>query len=207
MQRLRCSSIIYRSGDPRERRHGEEQRSERRRVITMPPNGLHAAFVLSKKPHARIFSIDDSEASLHLDSKAEGIAEKYGTKEDYQPDFISVVTGDGVWSRELLRFPDVEHFNMVKQQSSGTSYDYCNRFRWRIGKGNQRGKREWEFNVSSFEGRRRGEGCITWVAKSKKRNWVIRSKVVVSLSIKVIWSLQLICVTLVIIVLLLKDCS
>ncbi|KAJ4979755.1 hypothetical protein NE237_010535 [Protea cynaroides] len=28
----------------------------------MPPNGLHAAFVLSRKPHARILSIDDSEA-------------------------------------------------------------------------------------------------------------------------------------------------
>lgn len=28
----------------------------------MPPNGLHAAFVLSKKPHARINRIDDSGA-------------------------------------------------------------------------------------------------------------------------------------------------
>ncbi|XP_014497715.1 xanthine dehydrogenase 1 isoform X1 [Vigna radiata var. radiata] len=28
----------------------------------MPPNGLHAALVLSRKPHARIISIDDSEA-------------------------------------------------------------------------------------------------------------------------------------------------
>eukprot|EP00256_Glycine_max_P054687 XP_014621575.1 xanthine dehydrogenase 1 isoform X3 [Glycine max] len=28
----------------------------------MPPNGLHAALVLSKKPHARIIKIDDSEA-------------------------------------------------------------------------------------------------------------------------------------------------
>ncbi|XP_021278029.1 xanthine dehydrogenase 1-like isoform X1 [Herrania umbratica] len=28
----------------------------------MPPNGLHAAFVLSKKPHARILAIDDSGA-------------------------------------------------------------------------------------------------------------------------------------------------
>ena len=28
----------------------------------MPPNGLHAALVLSKKPHARILSIDDSGA-------------------------------------------------------------------------------------------------------------------------------------------------
>lgn len=28
----------------------------------MPPNGLHAALVLSRKPHARILSIDDSEA-------------------------------------------------------------------------------------------------------------------------------------------------
>ncbi|KAK7261545.1 hypothetical protein RIF29_27859 [Crotalaria pallida] len=28
----------------------------------LPPNGLHAALVLSKKPHARILSIDDSEA-------------------------------------------------------------------------------------------------------------------------------------------------
>lgn len=28
----------------------------------LPPNGLHAAFVLSRKPHARILSIDDSEA-------------------------------------------------------------------------------------------------------------------------------------------------
>ncbi|KAL8129334.1 hypothetical protein V2J09_018489 [Rumex salicifolius] len=30
----------------------------------MPPNGLHAALVLSKKPHARIISIDDSGAKL-----------------------------------------------------------------------------------------------------------------------------------------------
>lgn len=28
----------------------------------MPANGLHAALVLSKKPHARILSIDDSAA-------------------------------------------------------------------------------------------------------------------------------------------------
>lgn len=28
----------------------------------MPPNGLHAALVLSKKPHARLLSIDDSGA-------------------------------------------------------------------------------------------------------------------------------------------------
>lgn len=28
----------------------------------MPPNGLHAALILSRKPHARILSIDDSEA-------------------------------------------------------------------------------------------------------------------------------------------------
>jgi hypothetical protein len=28
----------------------------------MPPNGLHAALVLSRKPHARILSIDDSVA-------------------------------------------------------------------------------------------------------------------------------------------------
>jgi len=28
----------------------------------MPPNGLHAALVLSRKPHAGIISIDDSEA-------------------------------------------------------------------------------------------------------------------------------------------------
>lgn len=28
----------------------------------MPPNGLHGAFILSKKPHARILSIDDSGA-------------------------------------------------------------------------------------------------------------------------------------------------
>lgn len=30
--------------------------------IPMPPNSLHAALILSKKPHARILSIDDSEA-------------------------------------------------------------------------------------------------------------------------------------------------
>uniref|UniRef100_A0A7N0RHR8 xanthine dehydrogenase n=1 Tax=Kalanchoe fedtschenkoi TaxID=63787 RepID=A0A7N0RHR8_KALFE len=30
----------------------------------MPPNGLHAALVLSRKPHARIVSIDDAEAKL-----------------------------------------------------------------------------------------------------------------------------------------------
>lgn len=28
----------------------------------MPPDGLHAALVLSRKPHARILSIDDSKA-------------------------------------------------------------------------------------------------------------------------------------------------
>ena len=28
----------------------------------MPPNGLHAALILSRKPHARILSIDDSAA-------------------------------------------------------------------------------------------------------------------------------------------------
>lgn len=28
----------------------------------MPPNGLHAALLLSRKPHARILSIDDSGA-------------------------------------------------------------------------------------------------------------------------------------------------
>lgn len=28
----------------------------------MPPNGLHAALILSKKPHARTVSIDDSGA-------------------------------------------------------------------------------------------------------------------------------------------------
>lgn len=28
----------------------------------MPPHGLHAALVLSRKPHARILSIDDSKA-------------------------------------------------------------------------------------------------------------------------------------------------
>lgn len=28
----------------------------------MPSNGLHAALVLSRKPHARIVSIDDTEA-------------------------------------------------------------------------------------------------------------------------------------------------
>lgn len=28
----------------------------------MPPNSLHAAMILSEKPHARILSIDDSEA-------------------------------------------------------------------------------------------------------------------------------------------------
>jgi len=28
----------------------------------MPSNGLHAALVLSRKPHAKILSIDDSEA-------------------------------------------------------------------------------------------------------------------------------------------------
>lgn len=32
----------------------------------MPPNGLHAALVLSKKPHARILSIDDSGARSSL---------------------------------------------------------------------------------------------------------------------------------------------
>ncbi|XP_078434820.1 xanthine dehydrogenase-like isoform X2 [Wolffia australiana] len=30
--------------------------------IPMPPNGLHAAFILSTKPHARILSVDDSSA-------------------------------------------------------------------------------------------------------------------------------------------------
>lgn len=30
----------------------------------MPHNGLHAALILSKKPHARILSIDDSGAKL-----------------------------------------------------------------------------------------------------------------------------------------------
>ena len=30
--------------------------------MPMPPNGLHAALVLSRKPHARILSIDDSGA-------------------------------------------------------------------------------------------------------------------------------------------------
>lgn len=30
----------------------------------MPPNGLHAALILSRKPHARILSIDDSGAKL-----------------------------------------------------------------------------------------------------------------------------------------------
>lgn len=30
--------------------------------IPMPPNGLHAALVLSGKPHARILSIDESGA-------------------------------------------------------------------------------------------------------------------------------------------------
>nr|GMD12939.1 xanthine dehydrogenase 1-like isoform X1 [Ipomoea batatas]GMD16352.1 xanthine dehydrogenase 1-like isoform X1 [Ipomoea batatas] len=30
--------------------------------IPMPPNSLHAALILSKKPHARVLSIDDSEA-------------------------------------------------------------------------------------------------------------------------------------------------
>lgn len=30
----------------------------------MPPNGLHGALVLSRKPHARIISIDDSEAKI-----------------------------------------------------------------------------------------------------------------------------------------------
>lgn len=28
----------------------------------MPPNGLHAALILSKKPHARILAIDDIAA-------------------------------------------------------------------------------------------------------------------------------------------------
>lgn len=30
--------------------------------VEMPPSGLHAAFILSSKPHARIISIDDSGA-------------------------------------------------------------------------------------------------------------------------------------------------
>lgn len=30
--------------------------------VPLPPNALHAALVLSKKPHARILSIDDSQA-------------------------------------------------------------------------------------------------------------------------------------------------
>lgn len=30
--------------------------------VPMPPNGLHAALILSKKPHARILAIDDSLA-------------------------------------------------------------------------------------------------------------------------------------------------
>lgn len=30
----------------------------------MPHNGLHAALILSKKPHARILSIDDSGAKF-----------------------------------------------------------------------------------------------------------------------------------------------
>ena len=30
--------------------------------VPLPPNGLHAALVLSRKPHARILRIDDSEA-------------------------------------------------------------------------------------------------------------------------------------------------
>lgn len=30
--------------------------------VPMPPNGLHAALVLSRKPHARILSVDDSGA-------------------------------------------------------------------------------------------------------------------------------------------------
>ena len=30
----------------------------------MPPSGLHAALVLSTKPHAHIISIDASEAAL-----------------------------------------------------------------------------------------------------------------------------------------------
>lgn len=28
----------------------------------MPPNSLHAALILSKKPHARVLSVDDSAA-------------------------------------------------------------------------------------------------------------------------------------------------
>lgn len=32
----------------------------------MPPNSLHAALVLSKKPHARILAIDDSAAKSCL---------------------------------------------------------------------------------------------------------------------------------------------
>lgn len=30
--------------------------------VPMPPNSLHAALVLSRKPHARILSVDDSGA-------------------------------------------------------------------------------------------------------------------------------------------------
>lgn len=30
--------------------------------MAMPPNGLHAALILSRKPHAHIVSIDDSSA-------------------------------------------------------------------------------------------------------------------------------------------------
>ncbi|KAL8055486.1 hypothetical protein ABFS82_04G058300 [Erythranthe guttata] len=34
--------------------------------VAMPPNGLHAALILSKKPHARILEIDDTEAKNSL---------------------------------------------------------------------------------------------------------------------------------------------
>lgn len=64
----------------------------------MPPHGLHAALILSRKPHARILSIDDSGAK-----SLPGVAGIYYAKDVPGDNNIGpVIVDEEVFASELV---------------------------------------------------------------------------------------------------------